>query len=370
MCIVFELAQDNAYAWWTCMLMIVVALAYYVFAFMVIDLTGDSDSEAEVVVGNTSDSEVEVVEDNIYDVENPPPDDSHSTTTFPGVGRRLGNDSAAPRAAGGTSSSTTTAADATSASSKRQPTNENSNDERPAKRKASSERPSKAERMPNQSRERNEQSDPLNVGNYTATNSNGYLPSNFGLYTDGQASKEEAMEHFRKGDIQCYNIKFGFGCFVSLSLLYLELIELFLAGALIVIFFERGCGSSGISVTRTREVLMTSPSFKHIVLLLEGTFGVLGRLWVAMNISGLQDKHGDKIKKGCTHRGLLSLLCINKMMWFENQETGVKFGILVPHGALMFLSSRGGGFDGKLLHSVEGGDNSWLVAFDISCKAN
>ena len=209
MCIVFELVQDNAYAWWTCMMMIVVALAYYVFAFMVIDLTGDSDSEVEVVVGNTSDSEVEVVEDNIYDVENPQPDDSHSTTTFPGVGNRLGNGSAAPRVAH-PSSSTTTVAAASSAGSKRQPTNENSN-ERPAKRKASSKRRSKAKRMLKQSRERNEQSNPLNIGNYTATNSNGYLPSNFELYTDGQASKEEAMEHFRKGDIQCYNIKFGFG---------------------------------------------------------------------------------------------------------------------------------------------------------------
>ena len=43
MCIVFELVQDNAYAWWTCMMMIVVALAYAIA--LVIDLTSDSDSE-------------------------------------------------------------------------------------------------------------------------------------------------------------------------------------------------------------------------------------------------------------------------------------------------------------------------------------
>ena len=217
----------------------------------------------------------------------------------------------------------------------------------------------------------NQQSAPPNVGiEFQETNlelDGDYLPSDYKVYTNGQQSIALATKLLQDNDVLLFTLDIKFGIFAALSSLYMGLMDLFFVG-LFVIFFARGCGSSGFSASRTRAFLMNVPDFATLIEILEGTLGELHRLWLAMNISGKQKKHGDKIRKGCTHRGLLSWLCINKIMWFEDQETGIKFGLLVPHGAFMILSKRGGGFDGKILHSVEGGEFSWLFAFDFAFK--
>ena len=194
------------------------------------------------------------------------------------------------------------------------------------------------------------------------------LPSNHMCFTDSPESEKLARTLLKDGDIQAYNFQLLCDTFKSCAALYLCLMTLLLQGRLIVNYFLRGCGSSGVNPQRCRKVLTTIPDFKMLIELLESVFGQFGRLWVAANRSGKQKKHGDKLKKGCTHRALQSYLCIDKIMWYECQETGVTFGLLVPHGAFLILSTRGGGFDGKIYHSVDGGEHSWLLAFDFSYK--
>ena len=147
---------------------------------------------------------------------------------------------------------------------------------------------------------------------------------------------------------------------------------MFFMGSLIVIFFLRGCGSSGINAARCISVLMKNPDFRILIEVLQTTFGEFGRFWIAANVSGKQIKHPDHLGKvqgeKCTHRGLLTFLSKDKVMWFECQRTGATFGLVVPHGALLILSKRGGGADSRILHSVDGGEHSWLLAFDFSYK--
>ena len=194
------------------------------------------------------------------------------------------------------------------------------------------------------------------------------LPSNHECFTNSPKSENLAKKLLKDGDILAFNLHLIRPAFKSCAALYLCLMTLLLQGRLIVNYFLRGCGSSGVNPQRCRDVLVTIPDFKMLIEMLESAFGQFGRLWVAANRSGKQKKHGDKLRKGCTHRALQSYLCIDKIMWYECQETGVTFGLLVPHGAFLILSSRGGGFDGKIYHSVDGGEHSWLLAFDFSYK--
>ena len=198
------------------------------------------------------------------------------------------------------------------------------------------------------------------------------LPSNWSAVTNSPESEAFGKKLFRDKDLLAYNIQLQLPTFLSCDALYLSLMTMFFMGSLIVVFFLRGCGSSGINAARCISVLMKNPDFRILIEVLQSTFGEFGRFWIAANVSGKQTKHPDHLGKvvgeKCTHRGLLTFLSKDKVMWFECQRTGATFGLVVPHGALLILSKRGGGADGRILHSVVGGEHSWLLAFDFSYK--
>jgi hypothetical protein len=145
------------------------------------------------------------------------------------------------------------------------------------------------------------------------------------------------------------------------------LMTLFNTGELLVTYCSRGAGASGRSWQRTRAVLMRSKLFRTIIETFEEHL-YIGRGSCIANKSGKHDKHGDKIARFCWWRVIFSFLCSTKIMWFENVKTGAKFGILVPHSALVVLSHTGSGYTGPVRHSITGGDESWIFTMDIGHK--
>jgi len=102
-----------------------------------------------------------------------------------------------------------------------------------------------------------------------------YLPSNWSAVTNSPQSEALCKKLFRDKDLLAYNIQLQLPTFLSCDALYLSLMTMFFMGSLIVVYFLRGCGSSGINVTRFLSVIMKNPDFRILIEVLQSTFGLI-----------------------------------------------------------------------------------------------
>jgi hypothetical protein len=183
-----------------------------------------------------------------------------------------------------------------------------------------------------------------------------------------EESKKFCSELITKGCLMLLILSYAVqGITLGWLPIYYILMALFNTGELLVTYFNRGAGSTGRNWARTRDVLKKSTFFRTIIEWFEKHLHV-GRGFCVANESGEHPDHGDKIARECLWRAIFSFLCTTKIMWFKNMKTGAKFGILVPHSALVVLSYTGSGYTGPVRHSISGGDESWIFVMDIGRK--
>ena len=87
---------------------------------------------------------------------------------------------------------------------------------------------------------------------------------------------------------------------------------------LMPLFYENGASCSTGGYSRRAEALLANniPFFHHLLSELHEMFDIKS-LWLRSSENGTHGTHSDNFRKGCTHRGILSINCHEKMMSFE-----------------------------------------------------
>ena len=87
---------------------------------------------------------------------------------------------------------------------------------------------------------------------------------------------------------------------------------------LMPLYYENGdsCSTGGYSKRAESLLANNIPFFFHFLSELHGLFDIKS-LWMRTSEKGTHDKHSDRFRKGATHRGILSINCHDKKMYFE-----------------------------------------------------
>ncbi len=137
-----------------------------------------------------------------------------------------------------------------------------------------------------------------------------------------------------------------------------------------VVYFSRGMLASGRNWLRLRSIIMKGNDFQYFKLLvyaIESIAFVL-RGFINWNLSGVHEWHMDTFRPKSDYRGILSMLCSVKIMWFRDIRSGRQFGVYIPHGAFVVLSRVGAGVVGPLRHKVTGAKGSFIGVFEFGMK--
>ena len=188
-----------------------------------------------------------------------------------------------------------------------------------------------------------------------------YLPKGYTLLVGSDDDEAFARELIMNKDVILLFISFSPG--LDWSNIHDELWRLVQTKSLTPIFFSRNACSSGLNSERTRSILMESTVFRPFIKELYNAFTVRS-LWVLGNKSGDHPYHKDRFSYGSSRRNLASLGCDDKIMWFHCFETNRKFGITIPHAALVSINKHAAGVTSNIKHCVAGAAHSWLIAFE------
>ena len=114
---------------------------------------------------------------------------------------------------------------------------------------------------------------------------------------------------------ECEGDSFDLGKDVLVKLVKLQTDK---GDVLMPLFYENGAACSSGGYARRAECLLANniPFFYHLLSELHALFDIKA-LWMRTSEKGTHDKHSDKFTKGATHRGIISINCHEKTMYFE-----------------------------------------------------
>ena len=187
-----------------------------------------------------------------------------------------------------------------------------------------------------------------------------FIPFIFKIFVSNAAEVELAEMLIRNGDIILLIATFVY--VVAWPVLHAQLWAMYLHGKLCPVWLSRGSITSAVAYDRTRGILLKNAIIGPMLRFLGETFDGV-KVWVSASLSGRHPFHFDKFKD--VWRMIISLGCVNKVMWFRCNRTGRMFGILVPHGAAIILSEYGAGVISEIEHKVEGGEDCWTLSFQM-----